>query len=123
MSGRTQYLIESPSACVAMDERHVRAAAEQLERRFSRRVLPAHHDDPLAVVRMGVVVIVRDVRQLLAGDAQVIRAIVVADGEDDGARFAYPGRTRGVAVVTTNVPSGSPNVSISTTFSSKAICS
>ena len=70
MSGRTQYLIVDFKRRRAMDERDVRAGAEHLERRLGGGVAAADDDDALAVVRVGLAVVVVDVRQILAGDAE-----------------------------------------------------
>ena len=69
-----------------MNERHVRAGAEQLQRPFGRRVAAADDHDAPSIVRMRLAVIVMDVRQILARHVQQVRRVVVADREDDVAR-------------------------------------
>ena len=66
-----------------MDDRHVGAGAIQLQCGIGRRVAAADDDDALAVVRMSLTVVVVDVRQILSRNAQHVRAIVVADRQDD----------------------------------------
>ena len=74
MSGLTQYFTESPKRGATMDERHLRAVAIELERGFARGVLAADDHHSLPVVGVRLVVIVTDVRQVLARHAQQIRA-------------------------------------------------
>ena len=83
MSGRTQYLIVEPSSASAMDHGHAGAVAIEIEGRFGGGVLAANDDDILAPegVRLGVVV--RDVREILAGNSETVGQIVVAGGDDE----------------------------------------
>ena len=57
-----------------MNQRDVGAAAKKVERRFGGGILAADHDHVLAPVGVRVGEVVRDVRQILAGNAQAIRA-------------------------------------------------
>ncbi len=66
-----------------MNERDARAAAEKVERRFGGRIFPADNDDVLIPVRMGVGEVVRDMREIFAGNSEPVRAVVVAGGDDD----------------------------------------
>ena len=69
-----------------MDEGHVRAATKELQRRLGCRILAADDDHALAVVRMGVGVVVRDVGEGLSRHAEIVRVVVVPDGQYDRAR-------------------------------------
>ena len=66
--------------------------AEELERRLDRGVLPTDDDDLLAVVRVRLGVVVRDVRQIFAGDPEHVWTLVGADRHHHRARQAT-GRT------------------------------
>src|ERR1700689_2498812 len=66
-----------------MNERDARAAAEKIERRFGGRIFSADDDDVLIPIRVGVGEIVRDMRQIFAGNSEAVRAVVVAGGDDD----------------------------------------
>ena len=116
-------------------ECHVYAGAKELECRLRRRVLSAHDDDALLIEGMGVVVVVIDVRQVLAGNAQAVRQVVVANRQHHGARMTdppavaaghmrpAPGSVAGRVgrVTTAKVPSGSG--SMLNTSSCTDICS
>ena len=82
-----------------MDDRHRARRAIELERDLSSRILAADDDDPLAVVAVRLVVVVRDVREILAGHIQSIRVIVVADGERRAPAPAAFGARRPTSVV------------------------
>ena len=79
----------------AMDERDARSVTLEIQRRNRRGVLAADNDDIAVEVRMRLVVVVRDLRQVLAGNVEVIRQIVVAGGDDQLARamLAAAGRS------------------------------
>jgi len=53
-----------------MNERHVGAAAEKIERGFGGRIFPADYDDILVPVQVRVGEIVRDVGQIFTGNAK-----------------------------------------------------
>ncbi len=73
-----------------MDERHRRAGAKHLERRFRRRVAAANHDHAPPVVRMRLTIEMMNVREVLARHVQPVGPIKVADREHDGARIPDP---------------------------------
>ena len=63
------------------------AGAEDLQRGFSGGIAAADDDDALAVVGVRFLVVVMDVREILAGHVQQIRKIVVARRQHDVARM------------------------------------
>ena len=67
----------------AMDERDAGAGAEEFEGGLGGRILCADDDDVLLPVGMRIGEIVRDVREIFAGNVHEIGAIVIASGEDD----------------------------------------
>ncbi len=83
-----------------MDQQHAGSAPVQVERRLGSRVLAADDDDPPAVVRVRLTVIVRDVRQILARNADEIRHVVRPGRHDDG---------RGLVQVLGSVVAPGPN--------------
>ena len=95
MSGLTQYLIESPSARAAVDDRHVRAGPVEIEGRLRGGVLAADDDHPLAVERVRRREVVRHVRQVFAGHAHQVR---------ESRRRRWPGRRFARAVVAALLP-------------------
>ncbi len=58
-----------------------------LERRLGGRVAAADDDDALAIVDVWLAVVVMDVRQLLARDAEQIRMVEIADRKHDVPRM------------------------------------
>ena len=75
-----------------MHECHVGTCAEQLQGCFGRGVFTADDYDPLSVVRMRLVIEMRDVGQVLAGNSEVVRVLVVPDRQDDGPCVVNAGR-------------------------------
>ena len=69
----------------AMNQGYVGAGAIQIERGFGGRILAADDDDVLAPVGVRLGVVVRNVGQILAGNAEAIGQIVVAGGDDQAA--------------------------------------
>ena len=80
------HRIAEPGA--AMHHRHVAAGAVDLERGFGGGVLAADNHHALAVIRMRLLVEVRDVRQIFAGHVEHIRQLVVAHRQHHVAGFA-----------------------------------
>jgi hypothetical protein len=68
-----------------MHEQHGHAGAIELEGGLGRGVLDADDDDPLAVVGTRFAVEVRDVRQVLTGNGELVDQVVRTRREDDGA--------------------------------------
>ena len=77
----------------AMNQGDASAAAEKIERRFGGGIFPADDDDVLVPVRVRVGEIMRNVWKIFAGNAERIRQIVIAGGDDDfpGAIFVAAG--------------------------------
>lgn len=67
----------------AVHEADAGAGPAQLERRDRRGVLAAHHHDVLPVVGVGLVVVVEDVGQRFAGNAEAVGVVVVARADRD----------------------------------------
>ena len=89
MSGFTQNFRFLPIGGVAMNDRDFCASAKQIERRLGRRIFAADYDHVLVPIRMGFAEVVRNVRQILAGNAQRIRTVVVAGGDNDFPRAIF----------------------------------
>ena len=83
MSGLTQYLIVDFSSARRCTSVTCAPARKHLERRLGRGVPAADDDDALAEVGVRLRVVVMHVRQILAGHADQIRMVVVADREHD----------------------------------------
>ncbi len=66
-----------------MDESDFGARTKQIQRRFRGGIFRADDDDVFFPQRMRIAIVMRDVRQFLAGDIQEIRQVVVARGKDD----------------------------------------
>ena len=75
------HAIRDPRA--AMKHRDARAGPKQFQRRDGRRILRAHDQHVVIVVRMRLLVIVDHFVQLFAGDVQHVGNVVVAGGEND----------------------------------------
>ena len=78
----------------AVNDRHRRAGAEQVERRFGGGVLAADDDDALAEERMRLGVVVRHVRQVLARHADPVRDVIRAGRDHDRPRVHRRGARR-----------------------------
>ncbi len=78
-----------------MDEGDARAVTPEVERGDGGGVLAADDEDVEAEVRMRLVVVVLDLGQVFAGDAEIVGQIVVAGGDDElaGAMSGACGRT------------------------------
>ena len=66
----------------AMHQRDARAVPPQIERRNGGGVLAPDHQHVGVVVRMRLAVVVRDLGQILAGNAELVRQIVIAGRND-----------------------------------------
>ena len=73
-----------------MHDRDVRARAIHLERRLGGGVAAADDHHALTIVRVRLAVVMMDVRQILAGDAEHDRPIEVADRDHDMPRVTSP---------------------------------
>src|ERR1019366_7078454 len=67
----------------AMNEGDARAVTPEVERRDGRGILAADDDDIEAVVGVGLVVVVLDLAEVLAGNTEVVGQVVVAGGDDE----------------------------------------
>jgi len=63
--------------------------AVKIERGFGGRILPPTTTTFLAPIGVRLGVIVRNMREILAGDAEAIGQVVVAGGDDQAARGKY----------------------------------
>src|SRR5579863_5785160 len=72
-----------------VNHRHVRTGAIKIQRRFRSRIFSANNYDILAPKRVGLRVVVRNVRQTFTGHAEAIWKIVVAgsDGNFPGGKL------------------------------------
>ena len=61
----------------AMHQRYPRAMAPQVERRNRRRVLASYHQHIQTEVRMRLVIVVLHLTEILAGNVQIVRQVVV----------------------------------------------
>ena len=71
-------MIVEPSSLSRMNHGDVRAGAIQVQRRFRGRIFAANDDDISPPKRMRLGVVVRNVRQIFAGNAEAIGQVVVA---------------------------------------------
>ena len=69
-------------AVVLVHHRHLAAVAVQVQRRFDGRVGSAHHHRAGECILIRFVVVVRDVRQVLARHAHLARNVVVTNGQN-----------------------------------------
>ncbi len=69
-----------------MHQRDAGTAAIEVKSRFGGRIFAADDDDVLTPVWMRLGVVVRDVRQILAGHAEPIGQVVIAGGDNQLAR-------------------------------------
>jgi len=93
-----------------MHERHASAVAVKIQRRFSRGVLASDDHNVLPPEWVGLGVIVRNVRQLLAGHPQSVGQIVVAGGHHDFPRRIGRDLTVGRARVHLKLAVGAANI-------------
>ena len=76
----------------AVADRDVRTGVVAAQRRLHRRVLAADDQQPLAEIRVRVVEVVADVRQVFAGDVEPARVVGPAGDEDEPAGRGSPRR-------------------------------
>ena len=82
-----------PQLRAAMHQGDAGAGAEEIERGLGGGVFRADDDDLLIPVGMRVGEVVRDVRQIFAGNAQAVGQVVVAGGDDDLASAIFASHT------------------------------